>query len=50
MRIGSFLVAAALIGIAAPSLAADRSNAAGEAELAKQIGDRVAGKPVSCLP
>jgi hypothetical protein len=44
------LAAAALIGAAAPSLAADRSNTAGEAELAKQLGDRVAGAPVSCLP
>lgn len=43
------LAAAALIGIVAPSLAADRPNAQGEAELAKQLADRVAGKPVSCL-
>jgi hypothetical protein len=50
MRFAPIVAAAALIGIAAPSLAADRTNAAGEAELAKLIGDRVAGKPISCLP
>lgn len=53
MRLASvlapILTTAALIGIAAPSLAADRVNARGEAELAKQLANRVAGKPVPCL-
>ena len=51
MRIAAIAIATAgLLVAAVPSLAADRpADARGEAELAKVLGDRVAGKPVSCI-
>ena len=50
MRIfSSLILGAALIGSAAPAVAAQRDTAKGEAALAKAIAGRVAGKPVSCI-
>jgi len=47
----SSLVLAALIGASSPALAGDRGAevARGEAALAKAIGDRTPGKPVTCV-
>ncbi len=49
MRISKFFTALALIGLTVPALAADRTNAKSEADLAKRLENRVAGKPVPCL-
>jgi hypothetical protein len=46
----SLLLGAALIGSAAPAVAAQPDNAKGEAKLAKALAGRVAGKPVNCIP
>jgi hypothetical protein len=45
--ISTLLLGAALIGTSA--VAATPDNSRNEAKLAKAIGDRVAGKPVSCI-
>ena len=52
MRISSLLLGAALIGMSAvaPATARDhRDNSKAEAQLAKALEGRVAGKPVSCI-
>ncbi|MFA6113537.1 MAG: hypothetical protein WC729_06080 [Sphingomonas sp.] len=52
MRISSMLLGAALIGMGAtaPATARDhRENSKAEAQLAKALEGRVAGKPVSCI-
>ena len=52
MRISSLLLGAALIGIGAvaPATARDhRENSKAEAQLAKALDGRIAGKPVSCI-
>jgi hypothetical protein len=48
-RISHILAAVALIGAAAPSIAADPTSPKGEAELANTLDQRVAGAPVSCI-
>ncbi|USI72386.1 hypothetical protein [Sphingomonas morindae] len=42
-------VAAAMLALAAPALAVDKPDPKGEAELAKLLQGRVAGKPVRCI-
>ena len=48
----ALLTAASLALLALPgaALAGEKSNAKGEAELAKMLEGRVAGKPLKCLP
>ncbi|MEO9130104.1 MAG: hypothetical protein ABI240_02730 [Sphingomonas sp.] len=45
----SLLIGAALLGVSATALAADRDNSKNEAKLAAALSGRVAGKPVSCI-
>lgn len=48
-RLSRMIAILALAGLATPLLAADKPDPRGEADLAKRLQNRVAGKPVSCL-
>jgi hypothetical protein len=50
IRMKLILAALALVGTTGPAIARDKDPERGEAALAKILKDRVAGKPVSCLP
>jgi hypothetical protein len=47
--LSSLLIGAALAGCGVPAIAAGDRNAQAEAQLAKALQGRVAGKPVSCI-
>jgi len=49
MRILSFCVSALILGSATQALARQSAQERGEADLARELAGRVAGKPVSCL-
>jgi hypothetical protein len=50
MRTLSLGLAAMLLGATTPALARPSAQERGEADLAAQLGARVPGKPVDCLP
>ncbi len=50
IRSEPILAAPMLVAATGPAMARDKNPARGEAALAKILKDRVAGKPVSCLP